>query len=86
MLLCIGYNYNVYIITSSGFKKYSMANCSGSYQCDPKLAIPDIFLDMETNPSCQAIGSEFYLTRCFEIGGNRATQSNPELFIFCFDW
>ena len=35
-----------------------MANCSGSSQCDPELAITDIFWDMETNPSYQAIGSE----------------------------
>ena len=41
-----------------GFKKYSMTNSSGTSQCDPKLAIPDIILDMETNPSSQAIYSE----------------------------
>ena len=35
-----------------------MTNSSGSSQCDPELAIPDIFLDMETNPSYQAIGSD----------------------------
>ena len=35
-----------------------MTNSSGSSQCDPELAIPDIFWDMETNPSYQAIGSE----------------------------
>ena len=58
LLLCIGYNYNVYIITSSGFGKYSMTHSLGSSQCDPELAIPDIFRDMETNPSYQAIGSE----------------------------
>ena len=58
MLLCIGYNYNKYMITSSGFFKYFMTNNSGSSQCDPELAIPDIFWDMETNPSYQAIGSE----------------------------
>ena len=28
----------------------------GSSQCDPELAIPDIFWDKETNPSYQAIG------------------------------
>ena len=53
-----GYNYNKNIITSSGFLKYFMTNSSGSSQCDPELAIPDIFLDMETNLSYQAIGSE----------------------------
>ena len=31
---------------------------SGSSQCDPELAIPDIYWDMETKPSYQAIGSE----------------------------
>ena len=35
-----------------------MTNSSGSSQYDPELAIPDIFWDMETNPSFQAIGSE----------------------------
>ena len=55
MLLCIGYNYNEYMITSSGSLNYSMTNSSGSSQCDPKLAIPDVFWDMETY---QAIGSK----------------------------
>ena len=50
-LLCIGYNYNELIITSLGFLKYFMTNSSGSSQCDPELAIPDLFWDMETNPS-----------------------------------
>ena len=36
-----GYNYNKYIITSSGFLKYFMTNSSGSSQCDPELPIPD---------------------------------------------
>ena len=35
-----------------------MTNSSGSSQCDPELPIPDIFWDMETNPSYQSIGSE----------------------------
>ena len=35
-----------------------MTNSLGSPQCDPELAIPDIFWDMETNPPYQAIGSE----------------------------
>ena len=35
-----------------------MTNSFGSSQCDPALPIPDIFWDMETNPSYQAIGSE----------------------------
>ena len=35
-----------------------MTNSLGSSQCDPQLAIPDIFSDMATNPSYQAIGSE----------------------------
>ena len=35
-----------------------MTNSSGSSQCDLELPIPDIFWDMETNPSYQAIGSE----------------------------
>ena len=39
-----GYNYNEYIITSSGFLKYSMTKSSGLSQCDPELAIPDICL------------------------------------------
>ena len=46
------------MITSSGFLKYFMTNSSGSSQCDPELAIPDIFWDMEINPPYQAIGSE----------------------------
>ena len=58
MLLSIGYNYNEYIITSSRFLKSFMTNISGSSQCDPELPIPDIFWDMETNPSYQALGSE----------------------------
>ena len=43
------------MITSSGFLNYSITNSSGSSHCDPELAIPDIFWDMETNPSYQAI-------------------------------
>ena len=35
-----------------------MANSLGSSQCDPELPITDIFWDMETNLSYQAIGSE----------------------------
>ena len=37
-----------------------MTNSSGSSQCDPELPIPDpdIFWDMDTNLSYQAIGSE----------------------------
>ena len=35
-----------------------MTNSSRSSQCDPEIAIPDIFWDVETNPSYQAIGSE----------------------------
>ena len=35
-----------------------MKNSSGSSQWDPELAIPDIFWDIETNLSYQAIGSE----------------------------
>ena len=57
LLLCIGYNYNEYMITSSGFLNYSMTNSSGSSQCDPELPIPNIFWDMETKPLYQAIGS-----------------------------
>ena len=53
-----GYNYNKYIITSSGFLKDFMTNSSASSQCDPELPIPDIFWDMETNRSYQAIGIE----------------------------
>ena len=37
-----------------------MTNSSGSSQCDPELAILDIYFDMETNPSYQAIGSEIF--------------------------
>ena len=37
-----------------------MTNSSGSSQCDPELPIPDIFWDMETNPSYQAIGSDMH--------------------------
>ena len=40
-----------------GFLKYFMTNSSGSSQCDPELAIPDIFWDMETNPSYQVISN-----------------------------
>ena len=57
LLLCIGYNYNVYIINSLGFWKYSMTNSSGSSQCDPELAIPGIFWHMETKPSRPNRGS-----------------------------
>ena len=32
-----------------------MTNSLGSPQCDHELAIPDIFWDMEINPSYQAI-------------------------------
>ena len=35
-----------------------MTNSSGSSQCDPELAIPDMICDMETNPSYLAIRSE----------------------------
>ena len=35
-----------------------MTNSLGLSQCDNELAIPDIFWDMETNSSYQAIGSE----------------------------
>ena len=35
-----------------------MTNNLGSSQCDPELAIPDLFWDIETNHSYQAIGSE----------------------------
>ena len=45
-----------------------MTNSSGSSQCDPELAIPDIFWDMETNPSYQAIGSE---RQIFSISVNK---------------
>ena len=58
MLLCIGYNNNNYIINSPGFWKYFMSNSLGSSQCDPELAIQDIFGHMETNPWYQAIGSK----------------------------
>ena len=35
-----------------------MTNSSESSQCDPELAITDMFWDMETNTSYQTIGSE----------------------------
>ena len=35
-----------------------MTNSLGSSQCDPELPIPDVFWDMETNPSYKAIVSE----------------------------
>ena len=35
-----------------------MTNSLGSSQFDPELAFPDIFWEMDTNPSYQAIGSE----------------------------
>ena len=38
-----------------------MTNNSGSSQCDSELAIPDMFWDMETNPSYQAFGSEMQI-------------------------
>ena len=41
-----------------------MTSSSGSSQCDPELAIPDIFGDMETNPSYQDIGSERHINIC----------------------
>ena len=62
MLLCIGYNYNEYMITSSGFLNYSMTNSLGLSQCGPEFPIPDIFWDMETNPSYQAIGKIFSMS------------------------
>ena len=45
-----------------------MTNSSGSSECDPELAILDIFWDMETNPSYQAIGSE---RQIFSVSVNR---------------
>ena len=45
-----------------------MTNSSGSSQGDPELAIPDIFWDMKTNPSYQAIGSE---RQIFSMSVNR---------------
>ena len=56
LLLFIAYNYNVYIYNNQ-FRILN-TNSSGSSQCDPELAIPDIFWDKETNPLFQAIGSE----------------------------
>ena len=56
------------MITSSGFLNYSMTNSSGSSQCDPELPNPDIFWDMETNPSYQAIGSD---SQIFSMSVNR---------------
>ena len=38
--------------------KQTVTNSSRSSQRDPELAIPDIFWDMETNPSYQVVGSE----------------------------
>ena len=46
--------------------KYFMTNSSGSSQCDLELAIPDKFLDMETHPSYQAIGSERQIFSMYE--------------------
>ena len=45
-----------------------MTNRSASSQCDPELPIPDIFWDMETNPSYQAIGSE---SKIFSMSVNK---------------
>ena len=40
-----------------------MTNSSRSSQCDPEIAIPDKFWDMETDPSYQTIGSERQIFR-----------------------
>ena len=56
------------MMTSSGFLNYSMTNSSGSSQCYPELPIPDIFWDMETNPSYQDIGSE---SKIFSMSVNK---------------
>ena len=53
-----------------------MTNSSGASQCDPELAIPDIFWDMETNPSLcsyQAIGRE---KQIFSISVNTTYNQN----------
>ena len=50
-----------------------MTNSSGSCQCDPELAIPDIFWDMETNPLYQAIGRE---RQVFSMSVNKTYNQN----------
>ena len=52
-----------------------MTNSSGSSQCDPELAFPDIFCPMETNPSYQDIGSE---RQIFSVSVNKTY--NPKRF------
>ena len=48
---------------------------SGTSQYDLKLAIPDIFWDMETNPSFHAIGSE---RQIFSMSvNNHITRRHP---------
>ena len=41
-----------------------MTNNSGSSECDPELAMPDICLDMETNPSYQGFCSKGKYSVC----------------------
>ena len=50
-----------------------MTNSSGSSQCDPELPIPDIFWDMKTNLSYQAIGSE---RQIFSISVNKTRRDS----------
>ena len=58
-----------------------MTNSSGPSQCDHKLAVPDKFWDMETNPSYQAIGKErqpfslsVYKSYRIDSGGSKITK------------
>ena len=67
-----------------------MTNSSGLSQCDPKLAIPDIFWDIETNPLYQAIGSEMqifsmsvnktYYQKRFRQQNNQSKQQIHEMW------
>ena len=50
-----------------------MTNRSGSYQSHHKLAIPDIFWDLETRSSYQAIGSE---RQIFSMSVNKTYNQN----------
>ena len=64
-----------------------MTKSSGSSQCDPELAIPDIFWDMETNPSYQAIGSErqiFSMSVVPESGSSRITKVSQTFYLFFY--
>ena len=57
-----------------------MTKSSGSSQCDPELAIPDIVWDMETNPSYQAIGCERQIFSMSVYNNHVNTTYNQKTF------